>query len=344
MFRKIVANLPFSPALVGQLSFYAKRLRKEELTRRLGIIFTVLALVVQGLAVFSPPESANASSSRDFVSGGVTSLSQYLQYYDKNSRNLRDMYNYTGITRAEIAAAKYTTINSHAGWLSYGRTSPFSAAQGNVAHTYSKTGGGTGVMYSKPLRLWDGSATAKKYGITYKVWVGYSKKMGTFAIMKDCGNLATKRLPTPPKPASSCTALELRQLSRTSVLISGKASVKDGAKVISYTYKVLNGASKTVSTKTIKTSSTSSSYTYNQTSPGTYKVMLTVQTSLGVRGGSSCVDTFTITPPPATPAAACTSVNAIVSDRTLVQVNGEAVDKRRRYNQVIHVHDQESRR
>jgi len=40
MFRKIVSNLPFSPALVGQLGFYAKRLRKEETTRRLGLILS----------------------------------------------------------------------------------------------------------------------------------------------------------------------------------------------------------------------------------------------------------------------------------------------------------------
>ena len=54
MFRKIVSNLPFSPALVGQLGFYAKRLKKEETTRRLGLIFIALALVVQSLAVFQP--------------------------------------------------------------------------------------------------------------------------------------------------------------------------------------------------------------------------------------------------------------------------------------------------
>jgi len=54
MFRKIVSNLAFSPALVGQLGFYAKRLRREEATRRVGLIFTALALVVQGFAVFTP--------------------------------------------------------------------------------------------------------------------------------------------------------------------------------------------------------------------------------------------------------------------------------------------------
>ena len=92
MFRKIVSNLAFSSALVGQLSFYAKRLRKEEVTRRLGLIFTALALVVQSLAVFSPPEAANASSSADFVRGGVTSLSDFVNHYEKNTNDIKNIF------------------------------------------------------------------------------------------------------------------------------------------------------------------------------------------------------------------------------------------------------------
>jgi hypothetical protein len=62
MFRKLVSSLPFSPALVGQLGFYARRLSKEQATRRLGLIFTVLALVVQSFALLSPPEPTYAVS------------------------------------------------------------------------------------------------------------------------------------------------------------------------------------------------------------------------------------------------------------------------------------------
>jgi hypothetical protein len=62
MFRKLVSSLPFSPALVGQLGFYARRLSKEQATRRLGLIFTVLALVVQSFTLFSPPEQTYAAS------------------------------------------------------------------------------------------------------------------------------------------------------------------------------------------------------------------------------------------------------------------------------------------
>lgn len=62
MFRKLVSSLPFSPALVGQLGFYARRLSKEQATRRLGLIFTVLALVVQSFTLFNPPEQTYAAS------------------------------------------------------------------------------------------------------------------------------------------------------------------------------------------------------------------------------------------------------------------------------------------
>lgn len=60
MFRKIISNLPFSPALVGKLGVLARHLKREELSRRLGLVFVVLTLIIQSLAVLRPPESANA--------------------------------------------------------------------------------------------------------------------------------------------------------------------------------------------------------------------------------------------------------------------------------------------
>lgn len=62
MFRKLVSSLPFSPALVGQLGFYARRLSTEQTTRRLGLIFTVLALSVQTFALIKPPEQTIAAT------------------------------------------------------------------------------------------------------------------------------------------------------------------------------------------------------------------------------------------------------------------------------------------
>lgn len=65
MFKKIISNLSFSPSLIGELSIYAKNIKKEESIRRLGLFFIVLSLLVQFLIIFKPAESANSSNSND---------------------------------------------------------------------------------------------------------------------------------------------------------------------------------------------------------------------------------------------------------------------------------------
>lgn len=194
MFRKIVSNLPFSPALIGQLSFYAKRLRKEEATRRLGIFFIILALIVQSLAVFQPPESANAASSNDFVPGGLglgenRSLNNFLAPYDANTNKLRDVMNYAGITRAEITATQFTSFKV-GDKLSWGYHPTFSYEQGERQHNiFNSEGQQVETVYSRPLNLRN-DRNDDIWG-----WVGHSEKMGWFAIMQACGNLVTDTVP-----------------------------------------------------------------------------------------------------------------------------------------------------
>lgn len=198
MFQKLVSNLAFSPALVGQLGFYAKRLKKEEVTRRVGLMFTVLALVVQSFAVFSPPEAANASSPSNFISGGVTSLSQYISNYDANTNNIKDLFGALGITRANLAAAHAGQINSKDGYYSWGLTSHFSAAQGEHPYTIKTSSGTTRTFYMRPLKLWDSGSTLKT-GSYYNVYTGVSSKGMYFTLMKVCGNLVLKVVPPLPK-------------------------------------------------------------------------------------------------------------------------------------------------
>lgn len=196
MFRKIVSNLSFSPALVGQLSFYAKRLRKEETTRRTGLIFVALALVVQCLVVFQPPESANASSSNDFVIGGLglgsrRSINNFLAPYDSNSRHLKDVMDYMGITRSEIANSTYSSFitgNTKLSWGYEPRPGSTAVTITNSAFTPVTT------VYAKKISLANGTNT-RIYG-----WIGHSSKVGWFAIMQACGNLVTDFIPPPPVP------------------------------------------------------------------------------------------------------------------------------------------------
>ncbi len=206
MFRKIVANLSFSPALVGQLAFYAKRLRKEEATRRIGLVFVALALIVQSLAVFDPPQSANAASAGDFVRGGLglgsnRSLNNFLAPYDANQGNLKDIMNYAGITRDEIASAQFTSFLTAHNDYSWGRV-PNAGTQ-SIAITDATGTQHITTVYARDITLINGVGT-RIYG-----WVGHSAKIGWFAIMQACGNLVTNIIPSPPTPPPAPTAAKI---------------------------------------------------------------------------------------------------------------------------------------
>lgn len=64
MFRKIISNLPFSTALIKQLSDYAQKLKTEESIRKITLFFIILVIIVQAFIIVRPSESANA--------GGIT--------------------------------------------------------------------------------------------------------------------------------------------------------------------------------------------------------------------------------------------------------------------------------
>lgn len=313
MFRKIVSNLNFSPALVGQLGFYARRLRKEEATRRLGLVFTALALVVQSLAVFTPPEAANAASSADFVRGGVSSQKDFLRYYDNNSNNIKDIFRSLGITRAEIAATKVQRIRE-AGHYNWSMTSLYSYAQGERSWSYDKARGGKGTVHYRPMTL------TQQGGPVHTVYSGYSKAFGWFAIKKDCGNLITKVPPHAPNPQAVCQSLAVRPLSSERFRLSARANKKDGATIKSYRYEIRKDGNK-VATRTFATGQESHSFVYEQSKPGTYRVSVTVATSVGAKSGANCRDSFVVAK---TPVAACTGIATSISDRTIVSLRGSA--------------------
>lgn len=189
MFRKLVSTISFSPALVAQMSHYATQLRKEEVTRRVTIIFTILALIVQSLVVFSPPESANASSEQDLIRGGVRSLEELLVQYDKNTDDIRDIYTTAGLTRAELAAATPTVVTSNDPVYIMSRFSQLDASQGGASFTYKRSAGGTGTRYVTPLR----QIVTPTAPLTYDAWVGESDTLGWFAVLKPSASLAVTR-------------------------------------------------------------------------------------------------------------------------------------------------------
>lgn len=311
MFRKIVSNLPFSPALVGQLSFYAKRLRKEEATRRAGLIVTALALVFQSLAVFSPPEAANASSTADFINGGVASKQVFLNHYKQNTNKIKGLFTSLGITSAELSAMTQSTISKSgvAGKYNWSRTSLYSYAQGQRSYSFNNSHGSATFHY-RPLSL-----TANNP--PYKVLVGHSAKFGWFAIKMDCANLITKTPPKPPKPQVKCEDLVVKRLSPIRFRLTAKASTKNGAKIKGYTFAISHNGKTTQKKK--DTSAKSASIEYENSSAGNYNVSATVRSSEGPESSSDCRGNF-----PVNTAAACNSVISKPLSSTSFRITGTA--------------------
>lgn len=305
MFRKIVSNLPFSPALVGQLGFYAKRLRKEEATRRIGLIFTALALVVQGFAVFSPPESANAANGNNVIYGGFHSKDEFLSIYDQNRdsaghTDIQQIYTHFGITRQDILNSSQTTFNSrdfNLGIKSVGRST----------YEWQRTpigiSGTSTTVYESLLYKFDSTSWTTVHGSSYPALVGKRASDGQwFAIMMGCGNPAYITLPPPPpQPVADCTSLTISPISRTRFTFKGSAAASNGASISAFTYTVKDAAGKIIDTRSVATSQSTSSLSYDFVKDGAYTVVLSVATSLGAKTGPSCQKTLTVSPEPRCP-------------------------------------------
>ena len=118
MFRKLVTNLPYSPGLLNQVGFYAKRLKQEEFIRRLGLVFAVLALLINiNISIFSPQASVLASPGNDVVTGGivgdtVSSIQQHAINAMQGSAYTAAIFDYYGITEQDIRNTALQTINT----------------------------------------------------------------------------------------------------------------------------------------------------------------------------------------------------------------------------------------
>lgn len=199
MFRKLVSNLPYSPALITEVGFYARRLRNEDATRRVTVMFTVLALVMQSLALFSPPESANASSEQDIIRGGVNSLEDLLVRYDHNEDDIKDIYSTVGISRAEISSARYGTVHAKKNTYMMNRYGQLSTSEQEISMTYQRSAGGADVRYFSPAPTVGGTHQS------LKGWVGESATLGWFAIIQSNGSVATRGIPASFDPAKTNT-------------------------------------------------------------------------------------------------------------------------------------------
>lgn len=191
-FNKLLSNLPFTPSLIGQVAFYAKRLHKEESVRRIGVFFVLLAMAVQIFAIVSPPKPSLAASSNDLIFGGVHSVAELQNAYQSNNHgDIQRIFNYFGVGPAQLAQAREASVDSRGSnatkYYSMGRT-----IGGRTDSVQISIDGTTTPTYMRTLGGW-----------AQKVWPAFSvpsTRVGQLWILKDCGNIVTIGLPPAGKP------------------------------------------------------------------------------------------------------------------------------------------------
>jgi hypothetical protein len=187
MHKQIISNLAFSPTTMSQVSFYAKRLKKEESIRRLGLVLVLFSMFIQIFAATVPPEKSVSASDNDVVRGGVKNIKQFKNAYDSKA-DVRALYKRFGIEPGDITAAKTREVSFNF---------PTQGAQGTktvgrVNYTYTNDHKLKGKFageefFSRSAAEWGGSTPAIRFNGQHK---GTDGRYFEVWIIKDCGNIA----------------------------------------------------------------------------------------------------------------------------------------------------------
>lgn len=197
MFRKLVSNLPFNPSLIGNISFYAKRVKQEESLRRIGFGFVALAMFIQMFAVIAPPEPTIAASDNDIIRGGFTNKDQAILHCINPESDFNTILSSLGITCEDIGNSRTETISStdYSGELySMGRQARGPVGKNNKPTEEYSVQAGTGTYYMRKLNSFDTGSSS-----SYRALVGTSASGKHFMILFNCGNpVIVGRGQTPP--------------------------------------------------------------------------------------------------------------------------------------------------
>ena len=190
MFKKLITNLPSKPSLMGQIAFYTTRLKQEEFSRRLGLILTSLALLLNiNLMAFGPDSSALAAPGNDIISGGIygSTVAEMQNQAIEAMRNdpvTKAVFEYYGITQQDI---KNTSIK----YLNTGDPQYRSVGQKSIGR------GGEVCRTHNGIRFCERSMYAafgnKKSNV--KALVGSRDGVSSdpwFAILESCGNVVIR--------------------------------------------------------------------------------------------------------------------------------------------------------
>lgn len=208
MFKKIVSALPFNPDSAYQLRFYLNRLHQEESLRRLGLIFTALAITVQMFAIFAPARTTLASSPNNLIYGASTKqsvVSALKSGRDTYGRaDVREIFNYYGISLSDVESSTTTTVKSRErSYVTTGR------GHSSGLDTAVQIPGTPTTIYERSLNVWD----IVNYENCYNAITGTASGDGVLKGRRfwvllgncgttngGCGNITFETLPKNPSP------------------------------------------------------------------------------------------------------------------------------------------------
>lgn len=230
MFKKLISNLPFSPGLINQVSFYTKRVKSESAIRRIGLVFVVLTMFVQFFAVISPPQSTLAQAGNDISPGGFGSQAEGVSKCRSNQNNYGAVLAAFGVSCDDLARAGTRRIH-------YGEKGGQLYSIGYIP--YQKPGEqrvdipalGTAV-FARPLTSWGSDCWDD--GRDCMAIEGYTSSGKYFMVLFSCGNLVTvgvPYIPPPPPPPPPPTPVKTLLCSNLVMNIANGSHVNPGTSV-----------------------------------------------------------------------------------------------------------------
>ena len=294
--------------------------RFKKLLQISGIV-TGLAVVAFAIGTLFNINSTNAAASdcsaNAIMHCGTASASDFIAKVRSGNggaqNDLPTIYSSYGLTSADynrfITSAQPGTAYKDGRIVVGGRvvaTGAESIGRSQKSYSHAKVIGGT--------TYWESSAQDVFLSDSIPVLVLFNAQgQMQFAVMTDCGNPTHGQ---PVTPTYACNNLATRQIDRTTYAFSTSASAGNGATINHVVYDFGDGTSSTQTNP-----ATEVTHTYAK--EGNYSAKVTVYVNVPnaatavVAPAGNCVKQITVTPPPATPVAACTLLTITPTDNRL---------------------------
>ena len=264
--------------------------------KKIGIAISLGFAMLGGIWLASPSQAAGCNSF-NVVYCGTHSMSELQTAYSRTE--IKELYKEWYVTETMVQGGsnmREGVVDANGNITVDGRVvatnaitvqSKAGTRQPQPQRSYKTSNGYTYYQYTTGQSFVDGPKS-------YNIYAWFDNN-GSFitGVIKDCGNPVWGNPTTPPaKPALTCDALQVTEISRNTFKFSVKATAKGGASITSYTYNFGDNNIKTTNSSEIQ-------YTYAK--EGNYKVTITVngkETGEVKRQNPNCQKTVTVKPEP----------------------------------------------